>query len=190
MLHLRSYVVIVATKPKDPTLEALQRNGWTRIEKWPPPKGARKVLLWPKFKAPEYEAGQVKPITDAMAAIFEDGGWCVYFDEIMYIVDDLKLKHWPLRMWRQGSTLGITVVAGTQRPVDVPLDMYSAPTYLVFFRTNDRRDLDRLVNIGGADRDAVRDAVPRLERHEVLVVNTRTGDMLRTRVDLPGRKPR
>lgn len=189
ILPHREYVVAIATKPKDPTLEKLGKTKeWHRIAEWPPPKKAKRVLLWPPFKKPEYEKAQAKVIGEAFEQIFEDGNWTLLFDEVFYIVNDLKLENWCKRFWTQGRSIGITVIAGTQRPAFVPLDMYSAATWIVAWRTNERRDLERLAGLGSANTEAVRRYVQQLRPHEVLVINTRDGAMLRTRVDLPGKQ--
>ncbi len=183
-MELRTYVVLVATKPKDSGLAALTKRGWKRTPSWPVRKGTKKVLLWPPYKKPEYERKQIEVFVPAFDDIFEDGGWCIYFDEVAYMVDDLKLGQWVRRFWRQGRSNDITVLAATQRPVDVPLDMYSAASWLFLWRTNDRRDLDRLAGLGAANAEQVRHYVQRLAAHEVLVVGTRDGTMLRTKVEL------
>ncbi|MCA1569736.1 MAG: hypothetical protein LC798_05325 [Chloroflexi bacterium] len=184
-MELREYVVICATKPADAGLTKLAKGGgWKKLEKWPPRKGTNRVILWPPYKKPEYERAQVSAFAAAFDDIFADGGWAVYFDEVAYMVDDLKLGGWIRRFWRQGRSLGITVIAATQRPVDVPLDMYSAASWLFLWRTNDRRDLDRIAGLGAAATDDVRREVQSLGPHEVLVVGTRDGSMLRTRVEL------
>lgn len=184
ILKLRAWVVALATKPRDATLDGLKREGWHKIEAWPPPRQARRVLLWPPFKKPEYERRQAAVMAEALEEIFEKGGWTVFADEVAYLVDELGLDTWLKRYWSQGRSLKLTLVAATQRPAFVPLAMYSQASWLFLWRSNDRRDLDRLAGLGTADAALVRREVQSLPQHEVLVVGTRGGTLVRTRVDL------
>lgn len=193
------HAVIMATKAEDSTLRPLARKEypwrWTIVKSWPPPNSARlgtadarrwgmRVILWPPFKAPEYERAQMAVFREAMASMFAAGSWCVFVDEVTYFTNTLKLGDWLTRYWQQGRSLGISLVAATQRPFRVPLDMYSAPTHIFLWRDNDRNNLDRLAEMGGAiDPWIVRAVVSSLEQFEVLYVNTRTGIYVRTRAE-------
>lgn len=185
LLPRRSYVVVMATKPKDATLDVLKRRGYKKTEEWPPSGVSQKVILWPPYKRPEYEKKQQQVFAHAMDDIFGSGGWCVFVDEAAYFVDDLKLEKWLKRFWRQGRSLGISLVAATQRPAWIPLDIYSAASHLFLWGTNDPNDLQRLGGIaGGVDVKKVRETVSALKPHEVLYVDTRTRFMCRTRLAL------
>ena len=80
----------------------------------------------------------------------------------------------------QGRALDLSLVAGTQRPAWVPLEMYSQATHVFFWRTSDRRDLDRIGGLGAHDPQTIRAVVRNLRKHEALYVNTRTGALVRT----------
>ena len=62
--------------------------------------------------------------------------------------------------------------------------MYDQATWLFFFRENDERNLRRIGGIGGLETKAIATTVANLEMHEFLAVNTRTGDMWRSKVEL------
>lgn len=185
----RRFSVILATKPKDPLLSWYERNGWTRIEDWPPPEGTERVLLWPRYRRPSDRPRQAAVLRDALDHIFPEGAWTVVVDELHYLADSLGLGDLLTDYWRQGRSNGLSLVGGTQRPAHIPLDAYSAPRLLLLFRMSDRRDLDRLADISGdVDRDMLRRLVQRLPDHACAVVDTRSGDVWITRA--PKRIPR
>jgi len=186
ILDRRDWVVVLGTKPKDASLDKMRKAGWHKVERWPAPAKAHRVLLWPPFKKPEYEAKQAEVAREAFEDIFEKGGWCIYLDEVAYVADDLGQEVWLRRFWRQGRSLGITVVAATQRPAWVPVDMYTMASYLFVWRTNEKRDLDRLAGLGAADSATVRQVVQSLPRYHVLFVDTREGHLITTKVEMEG----
>lgn len=182
ILPLRRYVTVVATKPADPVLHRLRRHGFTQVPAWPPPPEVARVLLWPRFRGKRDLAAQRAAISDGLVEMFSTGGWTVYVDELSYLCSMLKLDTDLRLLWLQGRALKLTIVGGTQRPAWVPLEMYSQAAHLFFWRSGDKRDLDRIAGIGQADPMAVRHYVANLDWHDVLHVNTQTGAMTVTRV--------
>jgi hypothetical protein len=112
--------------------------------------------------------------------VYEEGGWCVYLDELRYISEQLKLRNHLELLWQQGRALGVSVVAGSQRPAHVPLVAYSQASHLFLWRTGDDRDLARVAEFGLAPSATIRAEVPSLERHEVLYVDPIRGALART----------
>jgi hypothetical protein len=107
-------------------------------------------------------------------------------DELRYLTETLKLSRHMELLWQQGRSVGISVVAGTQRPARVPLAAYDQATHLFLFRDSDRRNLDRLADLSGdVDKVLVRETVQTLAPHEVLYVDTRRGTMAITRSPAP-----
>jgi hypothetical protein len=76
------------------------------------------------------------------------------------------------------------MIVATQRPVSIPVIAFESATHLFLFRMTDRANIQRASEFGGADVDLIRHTLPRLPRYEVLYVDTRTGEMLRTKVKL------
>lgn len=191
ILPRRAYSVVIGTKPKDRTLDRLQRtDGYLRIRSWPPPNAdIRRVLLWPPFRALGDTRRQAAVLRDAIGGIFAQGGWCLFADDVQYLQRQLGLAGELATLWLQARSVRITVVAATQRPRWVPREMWSQSTHLFIWHTSDPDDLRSLAGLGGADTRQVREAVQGLGLHECLYVNTRTGDLLVTSVDLEGKAP-
>jgi hypothetical protein len=82
--------------------------------------------------------------------------------------------------------LEISLVTSIQRPAWVPLEIYSQSTHLFIWRTNDESDLTRLSGLGAANNATARMVVENLEPYQVLYINTRTGEMARTRAPKMG----
>lgn len=182
-LHLlgrRDWVCVIGTKPRDRTLDGLRREGYRRLEEWPPPQHWNRVLLWPKRKSLADRYTQAAAIAAALEAIYRTGAWCVFADELQYLCERLGLADDLAELWQQGRSLGVSIVGASQRPRYVPLAAYSQATHLFLWRSNDEADLRRLSELNGADTRTVRAVLPQLGRHEVLYVNTRDGLLWRT----------
>jgi hypothetical protein len=185
LLPRRDYQVVFGTKPKDKLLESLAKHGGYRIERdWPipPPEIAPRVILWPKVHRPDDILGQRETFYKALSGIYQSGGYAAYFDEVRYLTEYLRLAPLVDLLWQQGRSLGVSVVAGAQRPSRIPLSAYDQATHLFMWRDNDEYNLRRLGGLGSVDTKRVRSIVANLPRHHVLHLDTRTGEMRKTKV--------
>lgn len=188
LLPLQPYVVVFATKPQDATMTYLiKEHGYHKIDRWeslPPDKFPRRVL-WPNANSLNAEAKQKEIFADAMERIYREKGWCVALDEGSFFVNNLGLEK-PVRTYlMQARSLGISLVFATQRPVNVPLEVYDQSSHLFFFRDNDERNLSRLSGISWRNAGLIKYIVANLEEYQVLYVNVRTGQLARTRAPAP-----
>lgn len=182
----RSSAVILATKPKD---ASLSRIGWPVVKTWPPGYGKEQVIYWPvrgdSFDLRTAAARQRPLFEKTLAEIFANGGMTVYMDEAFYFTEMLRLEPLMKQFWQAGRSQNICVMAGTQRPTGVPRAMFSECSWFIAFRTADEDELRRVGEIGGADSRFVRAVMRTLKPHEFLVVQTRTGVMVRSKVERP-----
>jgi hypothetical protein len=176
-----AHVVVLATKPNDPTLRGL---GWPVLREWPPGYGQRQVIFWPRFPKDVRQAAIVQRMAfdPVLADIFADGKRVVYVDEAFYMTDVLKLESTMRQFWTQGRSNDLIVVAGTQRPRNVPREMFSECSWFFAFRTADEDELRRVGEIGGVDSKSLREVMRTLKPHEFVAVRTRTGEMVRSMV--------
>ncbi len=192
LLPRRDYVMVLATKPKDATLDRMTRRRArpryrTVRDVNDRPVDASRLLVWPRFDSSDDIVVQADVMHRALDAAFSEGGWCLFVDELYYLVEMLGLSTMLRLIWQQGRSLGVSLVGATQRPAWVPLELYSQATHVFLFRHNDRRDLDRLSGIasaGDVEPRTIREIVGHLGKNQFLYVNTRTGDMLRSRVTI------
>lgn len=184
ILDVRKYVVVLATKTKDETLKK-QFEGFARIEEWPPKVYQNKVLLWPKGEA-TIRGTVIKQATvfrHALDSIFNEGNWCVVFDEQHYLCKKLGLAVENEMYLHQGRSSGLSVVNGTQRPAWVPVVTYDSSTHAFVWNTGFEADRKRLADLGGINRRRFEGNMGNLGRHEFVYVNTRDGMAVRSTVE-------
>lgn len=190
LIPQREYVVVLATKVRDESLyEPLIQRGFILTDKFKPNPDddqPHKIIFRPPLDAPTTEAmkSQSERFREALIAIFQHGGWAVYADEVRYLTDNLKLHTQFETLWLQGRSLKVSIIASTQRPVSIPLLAFDSATHLFLWRNTDRVNIQRMAEFAGADIDVVRYIIPRLPRHEFLYIDTRTGRMTRSKVEL------
>lgn len=185
----REHVAVLGTKPRDPALaELVRKHGYRRMQEWAPRPGERRVLLWPRLtKADDWRSA--RPVYEhALSRIYESGGWCLYADEARVLCDErrpfLGLAPYMRLLWTQGRSLGVSIVAGTQRPAWVPPEMFDQAEHVFMFQDADADNVRKLGGFGGLDARTIRDTVPALGEHEALYVNTRDRRLVRTTVEL------
>jgi len=187
LLPFRDYVMAIATKQRDPVLYQLEAKGYvaqTSMDATTAEVHPRLILRAQLEHGSDSIREQRDVVHSALLQVYRQGGWCVYLDELRYITDYLKLSRDVELLWLQGRSAGISVVGGTQRPAFVPLEAYDQATHVFFWRDNDRRNLERIGGLGAHDSSAIRYEVSHLDKHEVLYVNTRTGEKYRTKVEV------
>jgi len=183
LLPRRRYVCVIATKPRDRTLSGLAREGYVRVPAWPPPALAERVILWPPWRDARDNRAQAGVIRDAINAVFREGSWCVFADDVQHLTAHLGLTKPLDTLWLQARALNVSVVSATQRPRHVPLTMWSQSTHVFVWGTADEEDLRRIGGLGGHSAKAIRAIVATLDRYEVLYVNNRDRTMVRTKAE-------
>lgn len=185
LLDIRDYVTILATKPQDSTLTQFAKaKDYKIISEFPQyfDETAPRLIVWPKMKRFKDKGLQRMAIGHAMQTMFIQKNWCMFADEVSYITNDLKLKEHLETVWQQGRSIGLSLVAGTQRPAHIPLLIYDQSTHLFFWRDNDETNLKRIGGIGFLNSATIRETVARLPKHAFLYVNSRSGEMTVSRV--------
>lgn len=183
LLSLRKYVVAFATKPQDETIEQLVRHErYVRFKTWQdrPPKFYPKRVIWPDSRELESQAIQHREIKRALSHIYVQGNWCVFIDELWYLINILGLAREVKIYLLQARSNGISLVGCSQRPAWIPVEMFDQPHHLFFFRDNDERNLKTISGISWLSATMVRSLVARLEMFQFLYINTRSGQMWRS----------
>ena len=184
ILDQRRFVVATATKPYDDTLEQFgQTRHYKRLESWDrnlDPHLHNHRLLWPDARDLYAAINQRREFQKAFREIYAQGGWTLYIDELWFICKHLKLEFEMRTFLLQSRSNKISLVVATQRPAWVPLEVYDQSRWLFFWRDNDEGNLKRIGGISWLSKNLVQSIVARLRPHEVLCINTRTGQMVRT----------
>ena len=172
-------VVILASKQKDEGLQKLLRNGWQLVREWPPTyeqRIARKILFWPKYtKASRSAQDNKQKYLDALDGILEEQNWTVYLDEVIYFVEQLKLRPVLDEYWNTGRSSGITLIAASQGATWIPRAMVTQQSWLISFHMKDYEVQKRLAEIAG-DRQTYVPVLRDLRKHEFLIVDTLDGE--------------
>jgi hypothetical protein len=191
------YVAAFGTKNNDSTMDAIvEQDGYERFERWVPVSAMDhpRRVIWPNIPRLREQQGKQKVIFEhAVDAIWAEGGrpksnpvgWAIAIDELWWFTNILLMQEDLKIIYLQGRSNGISILAATQRPYDVPLEMYSQSTHLFFFQDSDENNLRRIGAIRSQHNASIRLLVSSLEEHQVLYVNTRTGQMARTRAPAP-----
>lgn len=193
IVEIREYILGIFTKPQDPILSQVSSRGW-RVSKNLDIKTQdgqvqdRRLAFWPVYTSGtvrERKERQAAAVRKALDYAFDAGGWCVFADETIWLVEHLRCKDELEQFWYQGRTNKNSLVALAQRPAWVPRAAYSQVEHVFFFHTADREDQKRFADLGGGvDVDAVRALVAGLERFEFLYVAPHERTLLRSSVDL------
>lgn len=186
LLRLRDYVVVFGTKTQDASLYApLQKQGYVLRSEWDPGDvDDRKVIFRPPLSEPTTKGleRQREAFREALLGIFDTGAWCVYLDEVRYLTETLKLATELDLLWLQGRSLGVTIVASTQRPVSVPLNMFEQSAHTFLFRITSRDDRARAGEFTGPNAGRVFETTAMLPPHEFLYIDSVHDQLARSRV--------
>ena len=172
------------TKKRDDTSQDLD---WDVIKEWPPgykervgpiPRQDRiphsRLMLWPSYtKASTFPDDVKKTFLDAIDEIMEEGNWTLYLDEAAYIVQSLKLRTSMDELFTQSRSNGITLVAGSQRPVWVSRAQLSQHCWVACFKIGDVEESTRAAEVMG-NRDRYKGVISTLGEHEFILVNSVT----------------
>jgi hypothetical protein len=198
LLTLRDFVVVFGTKARDESLyEPLVKEGFVVKRKWTPweweDSKERYVIFAPGLdlsddpsprETIEAQGKQAEAFRAALVQIFKAGGWCCYFDEVRYLSDDLGLARELNLLWLQGRSLGVTMMAATQRPRAVPLNCFEQAIWTFLWRVSDRDDRRRASEYTGMLSPVVFETAGRLPRNEFVCVNSVDDLIVRSKVRL------
>lgn len=198
IIKLRDFCVVLGTKSRDDSLYGpLKAQGFVLRESWDPWQwrrtGERYVIFAPPLEIAdeptpkevgEAMAAQAAAFRTALLQIFKAGGWCVFADEVKYLADDMGLARELNLLWLQGRSLGVTIVAATQRPRSVPLNTFEQATWFYLWRISDREDRRRASEMTGQLAPIIFEAAARLPRNEFVCVTKADDEAVRSRVAL------
>jgi hypothetical protein len=111
------------------------------------------------------------------------GGVTVEIDEATGASQQLGLQKPLTLMWDESRSNDVEMVAGIQRPAYVPKSSYNAARYLMVFKTVDPDDVLAVTKMAGfSNRQLLRDQLEQLPEHNHLLISTREGWVVRSRV--------
>ncbi len=102
---------------------------------------------------PDERGKDIKKVKDALATMYQEGNWVIFFDEIRDITDPrapgLGLVPQVDVIYRKGRSRNVSIVACTQAPRYVPSSFYDQASFAWIGRIRDKLRQKRLLEIGG-----------------------------------------
>jgi hypothetical protein len=153
-------------------------------------------VFWPRTDqlGTGRERAHEEAIWDLLTRLWHpDANTVVAFDEIGYVEslpgprgEGQRLRKLIRQYWREGRSLGITIVAMKQRPVGVVREQHSESRWKLVFPPADRGDMDRFAELLGDPREwaPVLDSLDQ-EAHEFVLRNSATREAYITWIDVP-----
>lgn len=188
---LRDYVVVLGTKPKDPSLDEYVNEGYLRIDHWPTNPGEwrhvlRKgeelwrpgqvrLLLWPKIRTRTELRSWRHEYLACIEGIFVDGSWTLVADEGIWLGsrEGLNLGT-PLSDLAYGSASNrVSLYLLAQRPAGIPRIIWSSVAAAELFHSGVTNDIRELASLGTYPPRDVARALQSLEGHQFLDLPTR-----------------
>lgn len=176
--------VVLVMKPKDATPERwAKRMGIRRVRTWPPPSSQpwtpqrpRGWVLWPKLgNIHEDDHELAEQFGEALAESYartakRRGGDRIIFGDELVGLARLGLGDQLDAIWMRGSSMGLGLWSAAQRPFHAPLNAYSQSVHIFMHRDVDKRNRDRLKEIGGVDPVLIESTMAGMREHEFLYV--------------------
>jgi hypothetical protein len=186
VLSLRKYVIMLATKQKDPLLTKAKDWGFHVVRDGRyDPRIFPRTIVWPPIEKRSDIPMQQWTIYSVLDRIYSKskGSTTLYIDEVSYVAERLKLKAILADLWQQGRSNDTSMVAATQRPYYIPQEAYQSATHIFMAREIEKRNLDRLKEIsGGVDKELLKYTLQTIPKHDFIYANTRDGVMFRINV--------
>lgn len=184
--HIRTGAILVVTKADDSIFRQL---GWPVVSSADDIRDTN-VVFWPKTgkTGTERRAWHEAKVLRLLNRLWRpNANTLVAFDEVGY-VESLSGESRAVvqQYWREGRSLGITVLAMKQRPQGALRDMHSETAWTAVFKPKDRSDSERFAELLGHRRDwmPVLDSLDR-QSHEFVIRHAPTEQAYISWVDTP-----
>jgi hypothetical protein len=100
------------------------------------------------------------------------GGYTVYFDDVYYISNTLKLKSALQMFYTQVRSGNVSILASIQRPSWVPIEVVGQATYLIMLKIRDIVDIERVAQGVGISKKELIAANETLQGREFLLLQS------------------
>lgn len=182
---LRRYVVVFGTKVNDPTLDGYLKEGFTRIDHWPPVKrdfkdqkeGVAHFILWPKIEKREDLRRYAPLFAKCLDNIFIEGRWTVVVDETLWLCSKggLDLGVNLADMAYGAASNKVSFLFLMQRPAGVPRIVWQSCTTALLFHMGVTTDIREMASLGTVQPKAATLAIQGLRGHDFLDIPCRGG---------------
>jgi hypothetical protein len=150
IVRLKNYIVVMASKKQDGTLEKQYRD-FKRVERFNPQYGETKFLLWPRPKYLGDIDRQRNVYARGLNEAWLQGAWTIQLDDVFYLAQTLKMYKLIQTLYTQARSEDISLVGLIQRASWVPIEVSNQSTYFVMFYNKDIGDIQKISHINGQD---------------------------------------
>lgn len=185
LLTARDWVVALAVKRADDTLETFPRAGYKLIKKWPPDYGAQRLLLWARPRNLSDIGKQKSVLARVFDDVYQNGGWCVFCDDVAYIANALGFKSTLSILLNQARSGHSSLVAAMTQPSSVsqaiPSEVWRQVRFHLIFYYRVGRDLDSIADIVGYQKAQLKKFMGLLGPWDFLCFDDRTDQIILVR---------
>ena len=172
--RLRRSVVVLGTKPVDPSLDAYVAEGYVRIDHWPPtPRDFRRgrdiwpddtdarFIIWPRMSKREDLRKYRHVYAKCLDEIFIEGRWAIVADEGLWLASPKGLdlgQELSDVAYGTASNL-VSLYLCVQRPANVPPVTWTSVSEAEIFHMGRTDDVRELASLGTLPPKAAIEAV-------------------------------
>lgn len=187
MAALRDFVVVLGTKPVDPSLDAYVAEGYYRIDHWPPTRDDFKksgwdatearFILWPKITKREQLRAFAPVYAKCLDDVFIQGRWTIVADEGLWLCarSGLNLGQQVADIAYGAASNKVSLYLCIQRPAGLPRVAWQSCADALIFKSGVTNDLRELASLGTYDPGVTAKAIKRLRQYEFLDLPCRGG---------------
>lgn len=167
VITLREYILAFVSKRKDKTIDNKFKS-FVKIDKFQPLYGEKRIMLWKKPTILGDFTSQRIVFYDALSRVWQKGGWNIYFDDIFYLSQTLRLKQQLQMLYTNLRSEDISLIASVQRPSWLPLEVLSQSSHLLLLKTRSIMDIGKAAEMAGYDRRYIVALNQQLTNHDFL----------------------
>jgi hypothetical protein len=187
MAALRDFVVVLGTKPVDPSLDAYVAEGYYRIDHWPPTRddfkkggwdaSEARFILWPKIVKREQLRAFAHIYAKCLDDVFIQGRWTVVADEGLWLCSrsGLNLGQQVADIAYGAASNKVSLYLCIQRPSGLPRVAWQSCADALIFKSGVTNDLRELASLGTYDPKLTASAIKKLRQYEFLDLPCRGG---------------
>jgi len=170
IVDIRSFVVVIAVKRRDETLELFKKQGYKVIKKWPADYPFKKVIFWNKPDSLSDDLGkQALAIHRAFNDIYLAGGWAIYMDEVGYLAGSLGLGRDIGVLLNQARSNHVSVIVAMTRPASViarvPKEALNQARHIVIFKYTNIDEIEACAKVAGISKATMLGYQEQLKRY-------------------------
>lgn len=164
MLSARRYVLVLAVKPKDDTIQVFTHGEpkYKRVKKWPLDWGVHRAVIEVKPDSLS-DRSQTQRVYTIMNDVWRDHNWTLFLDDAGYMTGTLGLKRPLVVLLNQSRSLGVSIMTAATQATSIaaaiPSETLRQVRHIALWRFEDMRDIEACAHIIGMDKRALAESM-------------------------------